>query len=116
MPATTYQLRFGAKNRVGFSQWGADQEITTPKRGKPEPPILSKRTSEGEIVDGDIIELSSPDRYQVFWDLPEDNGLSIDYFQLTTYPVILGENEERWVRNGDIVNSRNIFNEEKEIN
>ena len=87
MPATTYQLRFGAKNRVGFSLWGADLEITTPKRGKPEPPILSKRNSEGEIIDGDIIELSSPDHYQLFWNLPEDNGLRIDYFQLTVYPV-----------------------------
>lgn len=86
-PQTTYDLRFGCKNRVGFSDWGAGQQITTPKRGRPEPPILNKETGDGEIVDGDIIELPTPDHYQVSWRIPEDNGVPIDYYLLTYYPV-----------------------------
>jgi len=86
-PQTTYDLRFGCKNRVGFSNWGAGQQITTPKRGRPEPPILNKETGDGEIVDGDIIELPTPDHYQVSWRIPEDNGVPIDYYLLTYYPV-----------------------------
>ena len=80
-------MRFGCKNRVGFSDWGAGQQITTPKRGRPEPPILNKETGDGEIVDGDIIELPTPDHYQVSWRIPEDNGVPIDYYLLTYYPV-----------------------------
>ena len=86
-PATTYDLRFGAKNRVGFSQWGANQQITTPKRGRPEPPIIHKQTGAGEIIDGDIVELTDPDHYEVSWQIPEDNGVPIDYFLLTYHPV-----------------------------
>ena len=58
-PMTTYDLRFGCKNRVGFSPWSSGQQVkigfnqnillinwiiskvTMPKRGKPEPPLLN---------------------------------------------------------------------------
>ena len=40
-PATTYDLRFGSKNRVGFSEWSSGQRITMPRRGPPEPPVLN---------------------------------------------------------------------------
>jgi len=40
-PKTTYDFRFGAKNLVGFSEWGAGQQFTMPQRGPPEPPIIN---------------------------------------------------------------------------
>ena len=32
IPLTTYDLRFSARNRVGFSPWGASKQITTESR------------------------------------------------------------------------------------
>ena len=40
-PRTTYDFRFGAKNLVGFSEWGAAQQFTMPSRGPPEAPFIS---------------------------------------------------------------------------
>ena len=40
-PQTTYHLRFAARNRVGFSKWEAQQQVTTGRRGRPEPPFLN---------------------------------------------------------------------------
>ena len=39
-PRTTYDFRFGAKNLVGFSEWGAAQQFVMPRRGPPEPPKI----------------------------------------------------------------------------
>ena len=41
-PMTTYDFRFGAKNLVGFSEWGAAQQFTMPRRGPPEAPAISR--------------------------------------------------------------------------
>ena len=86
-PWTTYDLRFACKNKVGFSNWGAGQQTTTPNKGKPEPPILNLQNGDGEIVDTDVIELPTPDNYELSWQIPEDNGVAIDYFLLTYYAV-----------------------------
>ena len=40
-PKTTYDFRFGAKNLVGFSEWGAGQQFTMPQRGPPEAPQIN---------------------------------------------------------------------------
>jgi neurocan core protein len=105
-PQTTYDLRFACKNRVGFSNWGVDQQVTTPRKGKPEPPILNERTSAGEIKLGDVIELPTPDHYEVSWKIPEDNGVAIDYFLLTYYPVTKDSTRygRSWKQIGDITN------------
>ena len=39
-PKTTYDFRFGSKNLVGFSLWGAARQLTMPDRGPPEPPRI----------------------------------------------------------------------------
>jgi len=101
-PKTTYHLRFGCKNRVGFSEWGAGQTITMPRRGRPEPPILNTEQF-GVEIEGDVIELNTSNSYELSWQIPEDNGLPIDLFLLTYYPVrkeTTGGGE--WSRVGDI--------------
>ena len=40
IPKTTYDFRFGSKNLVGFSLWGAARQLTMPDRGPPEPPRI----------------------------------------------------------------------------
>ena len=101
-PRTTYDLRFGCKNRVGFSAWGARQQITMPRKGRPEPPILN---TDMFVKHGDIVELNASNSYELSWQIPEDNGLPIDYFLLQYYPVRrLGS---KWVREG-AVTSREV--------
>ena len=88
-PRTTYDLRFGCKNRVGFSVWGARQQITMPRKGRPEPPVLNTDQL-GEVGErGEVVELNSSNSYELSWQIPEDNGLPIDYFLLQYYPVRL---------------------------
>ena len=89
-PRTTYDLRFGCKNRVGFSVWGARQQITMPRKGRPEPPVLNTDQF-GEVGErGEVVELNTSNSYELSWQIPEDNGLPIDYFLLQYYPVRLG--------------------------
>ena len=40
-PRTTYDFRFGSKNLVGFSEWGAGKQLTMPQRGPPEKPRIN---------------------------------------------------------------------------
>ena len=88
-PRATYDLRFGSKNRVGFSVWGARQQITMPRKGRPEPPVLNTDQL-GEVGErGEVVELNSSNSYELSWQIPEDNGLPIDYFLLQYYPVRL---------------------------
>lgn len=49
-PRTTYDFRFGAKNLVGFSEWGAAQQFTMPQRGPPEAPIMNTLVSDNIIL------------------------------------------------------------------
>ena len=86
LPKTTYNLRFGCRNRVGFSEWGAEQTITMPRRGRPEPPILNTKQS-GVEMEEDVIEVNSSNKYELSWQIPEDNGLPNDLFFLQYYPV-----------------------------
>jgi len=39
-PETTYDFRFAAKNLVGYGQWGAGIQLTTPRRGPPMVPAI----------------------------------------------------------------------------
>ena len=45
IPKTTYDFRFGSKNLVGFSDWGAARQLTMPARGPPEPPRIETNVS-----------------------------------------------------------------------
>ena len=84
-PRTTYDLRFGSKNRVGFSEWSALQRITMPRPGPPQPPTL--KTEEFGVENNGIIEVNTSNSYELSWKIPEDNGVPIDYFLLQYYPV-----------------------------
>lgn len=48
------------------------------------------------------MNLTSPDKYEVVWYLPEDNGEPIDFFEISFYPVIFDEPSQTWNRNGDL--------------
>lgn len=105
-PKTTFDLRFGCKNRVGFSPWGAGQQVTMPKRGRPEPPILNSEDygMPGFLNDGGFIELDSTNEYELSWQIPEDNGLPIDMFLLKYFPVRVEESySDTWEKSGDTV-------------
>ena len=106
---TTYDLRFGCKNRVGFSPWSSGQQVmiefigriigfkicvqvTMPKRGKPEPPLLNYGGLGGLIGESGIPEWDTSEQYHLSWQLPEDNGLPIDMFLLRYFPVSWSHN------------------------
>ena len=77
---------------MGFSEWGAGQTITMPRRGAPEPPILNTEQF-GVELEGGIIELNTSNSYELSWQIPEDNGLDIDFFLLQYYPVSISYNK-----------------------
>lgn len=83
-PQTTYDFRFGAKNLVGFSEWGAAAQFTMPARGPPEAPRINTKTDD---VLNYVVNISSPTRFEVSWFLPEDNGDPIDFFEISFFPV-----------------------------
>ena len=106
---TTYDLRFGCKNRVGFSPWSSGQQVmigiiggtfgfricvqvTMPKRGKPEPPLLNYGGLGGLLGESGILEWDTSEQYHLSWQLPEDNGLPIDMFLLRYFPVSWSHN------------------------
>jgi len=105
-PMTTYDLRFGCKNRVGFSPWSSGQQVTMPQRGKPEPPQLNYGNYEmtgATLGETGILEWDSDLEYHLSWQLPEDNGLPIDMFLLQYFPVRLEVSEEgNWKRTGEV--------------
>jgi len=98
-PTTTYDLRFASKNLVGFSEWGAGKQLTMPQRGPPEKPRINTMD---QTVENDVLNLTSPDRYELSWFLPEDNGEQIDFFEVSFYPVTYDPSTLNWVRRGDL--------------
>jgi len=101
LPITTYDLRFGSKNRVGFSEWSAEQRITMPRPGPPQPPTL--KTEQFGVEMNGIIEVNTSNSYELSWKIPEDNGVPIDYFLLAYYPVRRDSvTSNSWTRVGDI--------------
>jgi len=102
-PATTYDLRFGSKNRVGFSEWSSGQRITMPRRGPPEPPVLNTQQFGSAEGEEGVIEVNTSNSYELSWKIPEDNGVVIDFFLLQYYPVRADSGGSHgWVRVGDI--------------
>ncbi|GBL80909.1 Fasciclin-2 [Araneus ventricosus] len=72
-PRTIYKFRFAARNEVGVGEWSDEREIKTPAESYPEPPKF--------ITPGGNIS-TYPDRFQIRWTVPLDNGRKIDYFEL----------------------------------
>ena len=86
-PQTTYHLRFAARNRVGFSKWGAQQQVTTGRRGRPEPPVLNTGQGGEGGEEGQVVRMNTSSSLRLSWQVPEDNGLPIDHFLVQHYQV-----------------------------
>ena len=46
--------------------------------------------------------MTSPDRYELSWFIPEDNGEIIDFFEVSFYPVTYDPSGMNWNRRGDL--------------
>jgi len=103
-PTTTYDFRFGCKNRVGFSKYEHNRQITTTKKREPEAPFLSIQTRTKTLIGdpGNVIELPTDQEYEVSWKIPRDNGEYIDFFLLSYYAVKALPEATRWERIDDI--------------
>ena len=44
------------------------------------------------------MNLTSPNEYELSWYLPEDNGVPIDYFEISAYPVRWQDSTLSWTR------------------
>ncbi|KAF8792826.1 fasciclin-2-like isoform X1 [Argiope bruennichi] len=91
-PRTAYKFRFAARNEVGVGEWSDERRIVTPAESFPEPPKF--------ITPGGNVS-TYPDRFQIRWTVPLDNGRKIDYFELRYF-----EAEKRngvWRRIGETV-------------
>lgn len=87
-PQTIYTFRFAARNDVGLGQWSAVRVQGTPSRSVPEPPKIlnqfAQQPEEGELP----IALSMyPDKFDLIWSRPNDNGEPIDYYSIKFCPV-----------------------------
>jgi len=49
-----------------------------------------------------VLNLTSPDRYELSWFIPEDNGELIDFFEVSFYPVTYDPSQLTWNRRGDL--------------
>ena len=53
----------------------------------------------------DVLNISSPSRYEMSWYLPEDNGEPIDFFEISFFPVKsnpYAEDTLEWERVGNV--------------
>lgn len=80
-PQTMYSFRFAAKNKVGYGDWSREETHTMPKRAAPEEPFIIAKT------ENKVVTSSYPDRYELLWSAPPNNGEPIDYFEIAYYPV-----------------------------
>jgi len=104
-PKTAYDMRFGTRNRVGFSQWSPKVQYVTSDIGAPLPPILRIQTGSRHMLresEDDVITLPASKEYEVSWTIPEDNGIKIDYFLLSYYPVAYRNSSRSFAQIGDI--------------
>lgn len=73
-------MRFAARNDVGLGEWSDEMKIETPRESSPEPPKF--------ITPGGNVG-TYPDRFQIRWTVPLDNGRKIDVFELRYFEVCL---------------------------
>jgi len=57
---------------------------------------------EYQVLEDDVLNLTSPDKYELVWYLPEDNGEPIDFFEISFYPVTFDDQGQVWNRQGDL--------------
>ena len=63
--------------QVGFSDWGREEMHTMPKRAAPEEPTIIAHVDANKVV-----RTVYPDRYELLWSVPANNGEPIDYFEI----------------------------------
>lgn len=109
-PMRTYYVRFAAENEVGLGDWGMEKVETTPKRSAPEIPVISN------AVNGVAIT-AYPDKFELFWKNPADNGERIEEFLISYQPVrnrtvTKGTQvEQKWETAGQKVELKKAFGE-----
>lgn len=82
-PMRTYYLRFAAENEVGLGYWAQERKETTLRRSVPEPPLIMN-----EVQGFHRIAITAyPDRFELFWRVPQDNGERIEAFEIVYEPV-----------------------------
>lgn len=87
-PQTMYTFRFAARNDVGLGQWSAIRIQATPSRSVPEPPkILNQYAQQPEDGELPIVLSVYPDKFDLIWSRPNDNGEPIDYYTIKYCPV-----------------------------
>ncbi|XP_066902573.1 fasciclin-2 isoform X2 [Halyomorpha halys] len=90
-PQDQYSFRFAAQNEVGLGPWGADIQRTMPKRSSPEEPIILNDVPPTE----EFITSNFPNKFDLRWKKPADNGEYIDEYQIKSC-VVTRENNA-WV-------------------
>ncbi|CAG7729553.1 unnamed protein product [Allacma fusca] len=76
-PLHQYQFRFAAENAVGVGDYDQERFEIMPKRSSPEPPKIL-----GEINHGFTYN-PYQDKYELRWQVPQDNGEKIDHFEIS---------------------------------
>ena len=77
---TSYDIRFGCSNQVGYSTWGEDLQITLPKPGPPDKPILY--VDNVDVITMEEVFMLDNCTLDLSWETAGDNGALIDYYQL----------------------------------
>ena len=77
---TSYDIRFGCSNQVGYSTWGEDLQITLPKPGRPDQPILY--VDDVDVITMDEIIMLDNYTLDISWETSGDNGAVVDHYQL----------------------------------
>ncbi|XP_021944493.1 fasciclin-2 isoform X2 [Folsomia candida] len=80
-PLHTYYIRFAAENDVGIGHWAFERPETMPRRSAPEPPLILSEAYNG------VANTPYPDRFELRWSVPQDNGERIEAFEISYAPV-----------------------------
>jgi len=106
LPRRTYYVSISARNDVGNSDWSVEREKPMPKETVPDCPkftyprqISSMSNNQNCDAGQRPIDSDYPDRFDVKWLQPYDNGRPIEFYTLTFYPV--RRSYESWYRVGD---------------
>uniref|UniRef100_A0A1W7RAL5 Fasciclin-2 n=1 Tax=Hadrurus spadix TaxID=141984 RepID=A0A1W7RAL5_9SCOR len=83
-PRVQYTFRFAARNDAGIGEWSQKMDVTMPAESSPESPKFL-------IPGGNVSRY--PDKFEIRWTLPLDNGRKIDYFQLRYFQVTKDGND-----------------------
>ncbi|XP_049841265.1 fasciclin-2 isoform X2 [Schistocerca gregaria] len=87
-PQTRYNFRFAAQNEVGFGPWSSQQTHTTPRISAPEEPrLLGLPLSATSGNENEVVVSPYPNRYELRWQVPADNGEPITHYSVKSCPV-----------------------------